>query len=762
MIIKGLFSGYRVQRWVRSLGIGLAVAVLGLVLISIPLGTTFERTFGLDWLFKIRGAVTPPPQVAVVGINSRTGRALDLPRLPRDWPRAVHARLIERLVARNAEVIVFDFDFSRAKPGGDDAVFANAVAKANRVVLYEWLAGRRERAVTAAGTDAGWTWVEEKQPPTEVLAKAARALGPFPLPKLNQAVFEFWTFKPSAGDAPTTAAIALQLKALGAYDQWLSVLRQAQAPVAVSLPRKADEITGAERVREFMLTLRQAFQEDPTLYVRVQGALNRMDAAERDSSTFLELSSLAALYAGSDHQYLNFYGPPGTIRTIPYEAVLAADAGTAAMAIGDLSGHVVFVGYSDPYDPEQPDRFYTSFTDKHGVDLSGVEIMATAYANLHAQRSVRPAELGASAAIVVGFGLVMGFAAYHLPATAGVPSVFALAALYAALAQWRFNAGDLWLPMAIPLLVQLPVALLLGLMGQYLLERRKERQIARAISYYLPESIVKDLTEKQVDPDSVNKVVFGTCLATDMSGFTTLSESKSPKELAAFMNEYFDALAQVLKRHAVDVTEFHADTIMCAWTAPEKSPAVCRKAVDAAIAVSAAIEQFALEHGAMRLNPRIGLQDGNFYLGHTGGGGRFLYSILGDTANTAARLESLNKHMGSRILAAESVVENRDGLLLRPLGLIRLAGKADPVSVVEIFGKRSSATADQLAICEEFADALAVFKSMEWAAAANRFEALAGRFVNDRPSQLYLALSRKYAAEAPAGSDPPVIQMEHK
>ena len=51
---------------------------------------------------------------------------------------------------------------------------------------------------------------------------------------------------------------------------------------------------------------------------------------------------------------------------------------------------MVFVGYSDLYDPDQPDRFYTSFTGKDGVDLSGVEIMATAYANLLSQRTLLP------------------------------------------------------------------------------------------------------------------------------------------------------------------------------------------------------------------------------------------------------------------------------------------------------------------------------------------------------------------------------------
>ena len=239
------------------------------------------------------------------------------------------------------------------------------------------------------------------------------------------------------------------------------------------------------------------------------------------------------------------------------------------------------------------------------------------------------------------------------------------------------------------MLVQLPFALLVGLMGHYLLKRRKELQMSRAISYYVPKEIIRDLTEGGVRPDSVNKVVYATCLATDMSGFTTIAENKSPKELATFMNAYFEALSQALKRHAVDVTEFHADTIMCAWTAPEPNVEVRRNAALAGIDVIEAIHDFSEQHGSLRLNPRIGLQDGSIYLGHTGGGGRLAYSILGDAANTAARLESFNKQLGTHVLAAETVVQDFEDLLLfRPLGSFQFVGKADATPVVEILARR--------------------------------------------------------------------------
>lgn len=762
MRIRFQFRGYGLQRLARGFTIGLATAASGLALAVTPLGTTFERTFGLDWLFKTRGVRSPPPEVAIVAINSRTGQALGLPRAPHHWPRTIHARLIEGLTEQNADFIVFDIDFRRPKPGDEDAILARAIAEADRVALFETLAARRERVLTAAGGDGGWTWIEERQPPAGTLAAAAKALGPFPLPKLGQAAFEFWAFKSSAGGAPTTAALALQLKALSVYDEWLSVLTEARAPGVEDLPTHSEELTKPADLEQLMKKLRGIFQQDPFLQQRVGQALDRHHGESRDFRTYQLLTALAALYAGPDYYYLNFYGPPGTIRTISYESLLTEDRGEAAARSGDLTNQMVFVGYSDLYDPEQPDRYYTSFTGKDGVDLSGVEIMATAYANLLSQRTLRPGDTMITAFFVLSFGLLVGILAYLLPATAAVPSAFALTGLYAGFVQWRFNETDLWLPLATPALVQLPLALLIGLMGQYLLERRREKQVTRALCRYLPENLVRDLTERQVDPTTVNRVVFGTCLATDMAGFTALAESKSPQQLALFMNEYFDALAQALKHHGVDVMEFRADMIMCAWIAPVRSPVVCRRGVDAAIEVSEKISRFAEEHGSLCFEPRVGLQDGSVYVGHTGGGGHFVYSIQGDAANTAARLESLNKHLGTHVLAAESVVQDSDGLLLRPLGLFRLSGKTDPTSVVEILGRKNSARPEQLDLCSQFAEGLAVFQRREWLLAGGLFEAITNRFVDDGPSRFYLACSQRYAAETPNDAGPPVIQMYEK
>ena len=258
-------------------------------------------------------------------------------------------------------------------------------------------------------------------------------------------------------------------------------------------------------------------------------------------------------------------------------------------------------------------------------------------------------------------------------------------------------------------------------------------------------------------------MVFGTCLATDMSDFIASGRDPNPPhELAVFMNEYFDALAQALKRHGVDVMEFRADMIMCAWIAPVRSPDICRKGMNAAIEVSEIITRFAQAHGSRHFNPRVGLQDGDVYVGHTGGGGRFLYSIVGDTANTAARLESLNKHLGTHVLAAEFVVQDANGLLLRPLGAFRLRGKTDPTFICEILGRKEGARAQHLDLCAQFAEGLAAFQRKEWHRAASLFEAIIKIHVDDGPSRFYWTHSQRFATEVPAYDGPAFIHMHEK
>lgn len=759
-------------RWLKSLAAGLVPGLVGAVLVLTPLGTKFEQDLGLAWLFNARGALPAPDAVVVVAIDSDTGTNLGevdlgsgapqrIAPLPRDWPRSLHAVLLAGLERLGAAVVVFDMDFSRAKQAADDRVFADAVRHANRVILFQRLDAKRQLVKGADGSDQGWVWVERAVPPLPELARAARGIGPFPLPKLEATLFQFWAFKSSAGDIPTLPSLALQLLAMDHYEAWRALLEAVAPDVVAAWPGGAEGVDTAEALERVMVGARNALRGDPALAQALRDWLDSEEGARLSSERRRVLGALLDLHAGEDSRFLNFYGPPGTITTVPYHAVVQVGAGGAPGGLPDLAGKVVFVGYSDLYAPEQPDRFYTVFTREDGVDLSGVEVAATAFANLHDDSDVVPLANALAFALMLAFGLALGAMLYAMPAHFAVPLALGACVLYVFGAGRAFDDGALWLPLATPMLVQLPIALLIGLLGQYLLERGQKQRYSEAVSYYVPETVARDLAVRGIDTGAANRVIYATCLATDMAGFTALGERMTPGELASFMNEYFEALAEPLKRHGVAVTEFRADAIMCAWTAEHDDVAVRRRAVLAALDAMDAVAAFGARK-QQSLACRIGLDAGHVYVGHAGGGGRFVYSIVGDSANTAARVESLNKQLATRILATGAAVEGVDELLTRPLGRFRFVGKEAPLPVLELVARAGSATPEQRRRCDRFADALQAFESGRWDVALERFEAFASGEGGDPVCALYLERCRRYLASEPVDDDPRCIVLDRK
>jgi adenylate cyclase len=259
----------------------------------------------------------------------------------------------------------------------------------------------------------------------------------------------------------------------------------------------------------------------------------------------------------------------------------------------------------------------------------------------------------------------------------------------------------------------------------------------------------------------VNKVTYGTCLATDMAGFSTIAEKMGPGDLANFLNEYFEVLAQALKRHGVEVTEFRADAIMCAWTGEADDVAVRRQPLLAALDAAQAISLFNTQRN-LTGSVRVGLADGEFYVGHAGGGGHFVYSIVGDCANTASRIENLNKHLGTQLLATSTVVDGQDDLLVRFLGRYRFVGKHEALPISEVVATRASATPAQLDLCARFAPALAAFEQGSWTQAAEHFENLLRSFPQDGPSRFLLERCRANLRPGATPDELGVIAMTSK
>jgi adenylate cyclase len=156
------------------------------------------------------------------------------------------------------------------------------------------------------------------------------------------------------------------------------------------------------------------------------------------------------------------------------------------------------------------------------------------------------------------------------------------------------------------------------------------------------------------------------------------------------------------------------------------------------------------------------METGEVYVGHSGGGGHFGYSIVGDCANTASRIEGLNKYVGTQILATESLIEGIDILLTRPIGQFVFVGKTEPLSIIEILNLSNEASGWQSELCECFAEGFNLFMRADWEMAAEKFKSILESFAHDGPSRFYLSQCQQRIEVAPSSANPFVIHMETK
>ncbi|CUI15107.1 guanylate cyclase, putative, partial [Bodo saltans] len=185
-----------------------------------------------------------------------------------------------------------------------------------------------------------------------------------------------------------------------------------------------------------------------------------------------------------------------------------------------------------------------------------------------------------------------------------------------------------------------------------------------------------------------------TLLFCDIENFTTFCEHVPPEDMVDLLEIYFAKMTSVLLQHGCTIDKYIGDAIMGFWGAPLEYHCQGFSACCAALHMQYAVAK--LRPYFMRfqhhLNVRVGIHRGVAAVGNIGCSVRLSYTALGDVVNTAARLEGLNKHFGTRVCVSQSVVNDIDGghFAFRALGSVRVKGKLDALSVYELIGVRTS------------------------------------------------------------------------
>lgn len=373
---------------------------------------------------------------------------------------------------------------------------------------------------------------------------------------------------------------------------------------------------------------------------------------------------------------IDFPGPPRSVKTLPFR-----DVELGRFDARDVRGKAVVVGATAP---SLKDVFpvATSSDDL----MAGPEIQAAAIQTVLDGLPLRSAPGWLDALLIVALGLLGAATTLRFgpqrAAALGVLSAF----VYAGIAQLAFDGGTV-LSVFYPL-----VALGLGFVGALgvattvgAFERERVRDL---FARFVPEAVVDDVLARAEDGlrlGGERKIV--TVMFSDIRGFTSYSEKHTPEEVIEVLNEYLTIMSDVIAGHGGTLVAYMGDGIMAVFGAPTDQVDHADRSLAAAEEMAGpALEQvnaLLAERGDEPFRIGIGLNSGPVMAGNVGSQRRMEYSTIGDTTNTAARLESMTKGSGYTIFLSDTVksmlTDARDDLV--HVERMEVRGRSDAVTV---------------------------------------------------------------------------------
>ena len=312
----------------------------------------------------------------------------------------------------------------------------------------------------------------------------------------------------------------------------------------------------------------------------------------------------------------------------------------------------------------------------------GVEILATAIDNLKNRRYMQRArdEIPALLSLLLVLALLAVFRARFSPLRIGAvlapTSAIVLGAGY-------FAVGYQYL---LPVLSPLAFAWFFyfaAALYSYLKERRAREQAVRMFSRFLDPHLVEQLVDQGQTVESLSGQMRDiSVLFSDIRGFTALSETRPPQEIVALLNHYFSRQVEVIFRHGGTLDKFIGDAIMAFWGAPLDDPDHARHAIDTALEMSEALEQFKSEL-SIDFDIGIGIHSGPAVVGFIGSEQKLDFTVIGDTVNLASRIEGLTKGVSRILVSSDTVSRANQAFDFIDRGFYKVKGRTQEVNLFE-------------------------------------------------------------------------------
>jgi class 3 adenylate cyclase/CHASE2 domain-containing sensor protein len=226
-------------------------------------------------------------------------------------------------------------------------------------------------------------------------------------------------------------------------------------------------------------------------------------------------------------------------------------------------------------------------------------------------------------------------------------------------------------------------------------ENAQRRTVTSAFGLHVSPAVVNEILKQEGGATSAlaGKRAKTTIFYSDIRGFTSMSEKMSAEAVYEQLNEYFEAMCEVIFTYGGYVDKFIGDCIMAIFSAPNQTPDDARKAVEAALDqqdVIAHLAQSWQEQGKQALSVGMGINTGYVVMGNLGSQKRMNYTVIGDDVNVAARLYNVAK--GGQIIISESTYEEvKEFFIFNELEPVSVKGKSKPLRTYEVLARKPHA-----------------------------------------------------------------------
>jgi adenylate cyclase len=261
----------------------------------------------------------------------------------------------------------------------------------------------------------------------------------------------------------------------------------------------------------------------------------------------------------------------------------------------------------------------------------------------------------------------------------------------------------------------------------------------RSFSRYVPTTLVRNLLSLGHDAEigAVEREL--TIVFADLAGFTSLSEKLSPSQTVEEMSEFFHLATEAIESHEGTLDKFLGDGLLAFFNAPLDVRDHAIKACLAALEIRdrlAAAEPGRAAQERPRLRARLGLNTGEVLVGNIGTEERFAYTVIGDNANLAARLEGLNKQYGTTILASEAVRRaTSESFAWRQVDRVAVVGRVEATTVHELLGVPATVSPNHITLRNDYEAAMELYYAGRFEDALNRFNQISASHPDDLPTR---------------------------